>query len=113
MCSASSSGRLRPRAGAVRVPEKRAEHSGLTVDRRPIDVYCYACNDAKIDPELAAHLATFGIEVAGQSKTEKSMTELVGADWTAMSGSADGNRCSPGPTANRAQSQIRLLDDGR
>ncbi|OWT38601.1 ubiquitin carboxyl-terminal hydrolase 5/13 [Cryptococcus neoformans Bt1] len=40
------------------------------------DIYCYACDDAKIDPELATHLSTFGIEVMGQTKTEKSMTEL-------------------------------------
>jgi ubiquitin carboxyl-terminal hydrolase 5/13 len=40
------------------------------------DVYCYACDDAKIDPDLAQHLTTFGIEVLGQQKTEKSMTEL-------------------------------------
>ncbi|PCH32979.1 ubiquitinyl hydrolase [Wolfiporia cocos MD-104 SS10] len=40
------------------------------------DIYCYTCNDAKQDPELAAHLATFGINVQTQTKTEKSMTEL-------------------------------------
>ncbi|KAI8969677.1 ubiquitinyl hydrolase [Trametes punicea] len=40
------------------------------------DVYCYVCNDSKIDPELARHLATFGINVQTQTKTEKSMTEL-------------------------------------
>ncbi|KAL4244595.1 Ubiquitin carboxyl-terminal hydrolase [Abortiporus biennis] len=40
------------------------------------DIYCYACNDAKVDPELASHLATFGINVQTQTKTEKSMTEL-------------------------------------
>ncbi|KZT00902.1 ubiquitin carboxyl-terminal hydrolase 14 [Laetiporus sulphureus 93-53] len=40
------------------------------------DIYCYTCNDAKTDPELAAHLATFGINVQTQTKTEKSMTEL-------------------------------------
>ncbi|KAH7923304.1 ubiquitinyl hydrolase [Leucogyrophana mollusca] len=40
------------------------------------DIYCYACNDARVDPELTSHLATFGINVAGLSKTEKSMTEL-------------------------------------
>jgi ubiquitin carboxyl-terminal hydrolase 5/13 len=43
------------------------------------DIYCYACDDAKVDPELANHLHTFGIEVMGQTKTEKSMTELVSA----------------------------------
>lgn len=41
------------------------------------DIYCYACDDAKLDPQLAKHLANFGIEVATQTKTEKSMTELV------------------------------------
>ncbi len=30
-----------------------------------------------MDPELASHLKTFGIEMMGQTKTEKSMTELV------------------------------------
>ncbi|KAL1706044.1 hypothetical protein EV121DRAFT_257779 [Schizophyllum commune] len=40
------------------------------------DIYCYTCNDAKQDPELAAHLAAFGINVQTQTKTEKSMTEL-------------------------------------
>ncbi|KAI0935508.1 hypothetical protein AcW1_000029 [Taiwanofungus camphoratus] len=40
------------------------------------DIYCYTCDDARLDPELAAHLATFGINVQTQTKTEKSMTEL-------------------------------------
>ncbi|PPR03548.1 hypothetical protein CVT24_007596 [Panaeolus cyanescens] len=40
------------------------------------DVYCYACNDAKEDPDLKRHLASFGINVQSLSKTEKSMTEL-------------------------------------
>ncbi|KAL1916406.1 uncharacterized protein VTP21DRAFT_5597 [Calcarisporiella thermophila] len=40
------------------------------------DIYCYACDDAKIDNDLAVHLANFGINVANLQKTEKSMTEL-------------------------------------
>ncbi|PWN48819.1 ubiquitinyl hydrolase [Violaceomyces palustris] len=40
------------------------------------DVYCYACNDARIDPSLSKHLSHFGINVMDLSKTEKSMTEL-------------------------------------
>lgn len=40
------------------------------------DIYCYTCNDAKLDPDLARHLSTFGINVATQTKTEKSITEL-------------------------------------
>jgi ubiquitin carboxyl-terminal hydrolase 5/13 len=41
------------------------------------DIYCYSCDDAKLDPELAFHLSTFGVNMLSQSKTEKSMTELV------------------------------------
>ncbi|KAF7974371.1 hypothetical protein HWV62_12338 [Athelia sp. TMB] len=40
------------------------------------DIYCYICNDSKLDPDLALHLSTFGINVQTQQKTEKSMTEL-------------------------------------
>lgn len=40
------------------------------------DIYCYACNDARIDNNLAPHLKHFGINVVDLSKTEKSMTEL-------------------------------------
>lgn len=40
------------------------------------DIYCYACNDARIDPNLSQHLSHFGINVMDLSKTEKSMTEL-------------------------------------
>jgi ubiquitin carboxyl-terminal hydrolase 5/13 len=46
------------------------------------DVYCYACDDSRLDLELAAHLATFGINVATQEKTQKTMTELV--SWHAL-----------------------------
>jgi len=42
-----------------------------------VDIYCYICNDAKLDPDLAMHLSTFGINVQTLTKTEKSMTELV------------------------------------
>ncbi|GAA5875619.1 hypothetical protein JCM16303_000684 [Sporobolomyces ruberrimus] len=62
------------------------------------DVYCYACDDARTDPHLAKHLSTFGIEVAQQKKTEKSMTELqveqnMNFDF-AMTG-ADGKELEP------------------
>ncbi|KAI7903879.1 uncharacterized protein BX663DRAFT_505550 [Cokeromyces recurvatus] len=40
------------------------------------DIYCYSCDDARIDENLASHLANWGINVAQQLKTEKSMTEL-------------------------------------
>ncbi|KAJ6624496.1 hypothetical protein B0H10DRAFT_2006189 [Mycena sp. CBHHK59/15] len=40
------------------------------------DIYCYLCNDSKLDPGLAQHLSVFGINVQTLKKTEKSMTEL-------------------------------------
>ncbi|KAF8642475.1 hypothetical protein AX16_009476 [Volvariella volvacea WC 439] len=40
------------------------------------DIFCYKCQDSKLDPELPVHLAAFGIKVEQQTKTEKSMTEL-------------------------------------
>ncbi|CAE7217805.1 unnamed protein product [Rhizoctonia solani] len=40
------------------------------------DAYCYACDDSRVDPELAVHLRNVGIDVLTQTKTEKSMTEL-------------------------------------
>jgi ubiquitin carboxyl-terminal hydrolase 5/13 len=40
------------------------------------DVYCYACDEERTDPSLSAHLAHWGIHIATQTKTEKSLTEL-------------------------------------
>ncbi|KAJ2365481.1 ubiquitin C-terminal hydrolase Ubp14 [Coemansia sp. RSA 2610] len=40
------------------------------------DAYCYACDDNRLDPHLAQHLRAFGISVAAQQKTEKSIAEL-------------------------------------
>ncbi|KAJ2687341.1 ubiquitin C-terminal hydrolase Ubp14, partial [Coemansia spiralis] len=40
------------------------------------DAYCYVCDDDRIDPQLAAHLRTFGIRVEAQQKTERSVAEL-------------------------------------
>ncbi|CAK5277562.1 unnamed protein product [Mycena citricolor] len=40
------------------------------------DIYCYSCNDSRLDPSLSDHLAAFGINVKTAQKTEKSMTEM-------------------------------------
>ncbi|KAL3895714.1 MAG: hypothetical protein SGCHY_004536 [Lobulomycetales sp.] len=40
------------------------------------DIFCYHCGDERIDPQLGKHLATLGIHVSDQQKTEKSLTEL-------------------------------------
>jgi ubiquitin carboxyl-terminal hydrolase 5/13 len=40
------------------------------------DIYCYACDEERVDTELAAHLAHWGINIADRVKTEKSLTEM-------------------------------------
>lgn len=40
------------------------------------DIFCYKCNEERVDPNLAAHLAHWGINIAEQEKTEKSLTEM-------------------------------------
>ncbi|KAF8632371.1 hypothetical protein AX15_001905 [Amanita polypyramis BW_CC] len=69
------------------------------------DIYCYACDDAKQDPNVAAHLSTFGIYTHSLKKTEKSMTELqiehnLQYDFsvTSKTGEALQPLCGPGLT---------------
>ena len=40
------------------------------------DVYCYSCDEERVDPELPAHLAHWGISIEDRVKTEKSLTEM-------------------------------------
>ncbi|KAK1580600.1 ubiquitin carboxyl-terminal hydrolase [Colletotrichum navitas] len=40
------------------------------------DVYCYKCDEERIDDDLGKHLAHWGINLANQQKTEKSLTEM-------------------------------------
>jgi len=40
------------------------------------DIYCYSCNDERVDPELPLHLANWGIDISNRVKTEKSLTEM-------------------------------------
>ncbi|KAH8646629.1 ubiquitin carboxyl-terminal hydrolase 14 [Xylariales sp. PMI_506] len=40
------------------------------------DVYCYKCDEERIDGDLATHLAHWGIILSDQVKTEKSLTEM-------------------------------------
>jgi len=39
-------------------------------------IHCYKCNDDVLDNKLVEHLAKFGIEMARQTKTEKSIAEM-------------------------------------
>ncbi|KAF2661662.1 hypothetical protein K491DRAFT_673607 [Lophiostoma macrostomum CBS 122681] len=47
----------------------------LTADGNA-DIYCYACDEERIDPELPNHLAHWGINIKDRIKTEKSLTEM-------------------------------------
>ena len=40
------------------------------------DVYCYKCDEERVDSELAKHLAHWGINIAEREKTEKSLMEM-------------------------------------
>lgn len=40
------------------------------------DVYCYQCDEERVDGDLASHLAHWGIILSDQVKTEKSLTEM-------------------------------------
>ncbi|TQV92279.1 hypothetical protein V2A60_006969 [Cordyceps javanica] len=40
------------------------------------DIYCYKCDDERVDENLGAHLAHWGIILADREKTEKSLTEM-------------------------------------
>ena len=40
------------------------------------DVYCYACDNTVVDEQLAAHMSTFGIDIASETVTEKSTEQL-------------------------------------
>jgi len=62
------------------------------------DIYCYLCNDERTDPELAKHLAYWGINIAEREKTEKSLTELnieQNLRWEFSMTSEDGKELKP------------------
>lgn len=40
------------------------------------DIYCYACDEERVDPELPTHLGHWGINIKDRVKTEKSLTEM-------------------------------------
>ena len=62
------------------------------------DVYCYACNEERTDPEIAEHLAHWGINLAEREKTEKSLTEMQiehNLKWDFSMTTEDGKDMSP------------------
>ncbi|KAJ5097567.1 hypothetical protein N7456_008288 [Penicillium angulare] len=62
------------------------------------DIYCYSCNEERTDPELANHLAHWGIFLAGREKTEKSLMEMQvehNLQWEFSMTTEDGRELSP------------------
>lgn len=62
------------------------------------DVYCYACNEERVDTDLAKHLAHWGINIAEREKTEKSLTEMQieqNLKWDFSMTSDDGKELKP------------------
>jgi len=39
-------------------------------------IHCYSCDEERIDTKLGEHLGKLGIDISGQTKTEKSITEI-------------------------------------
>jgi ubiquitin carboxyl-terminal hydrolase 5/13 len=62
------------------------------------DVYCYKCDDERIDDSLGQHLAHWGIQLAERQKTEKSLTEMQieqNLKWDFSMTTEDGKELKP------------------
>jgi ubiquitin carboxyl-terminal hydrolase 5/13 len=62
------------------------------------DVYCYQCDEERVDDDLGNHLAHWGILLAERQKTEKSLTELQieqNMRWEFSMTSEDGKELVP------------------
>ncbi|KAJ4406173.1 ubiquitin C-terminal hydrolase Ubp14 [Neurospora sp. IMI 360204] len=62
------------------------------------DVYCYNCDEERIDDNLGAHLANWGIILAEREKTEKSLTEMQieqNLRWEFSMTTEDGKELTP------------------
>lgn len=62
------------------------------------DVYCYKCDDERIDDQIGKHLAHWGIHLAERQKTEMSLTEMQieqNMKWDFSMTSEDGRDLKP------------------
>lgn len=62
------------------------------------DIYCYKCNEERVDPELATHLSHWGINLARREKTEKSLMEMQveqNLKWDFLMTTGDGHDLNP------------------
>ncbi|KAI0120944.1 ubiquitin carboxyl-terminal hydrolase [Xylariales sp. AK1849] len=62
------------------------------------DVYCYQCDDERVDGDIASHLGHWGIILSDQVKTEKSLTEMQieqNLRWEFAMTTGDGKELQP------------------
>ncbi|KAH7313863.1 hypothetical protein B0I35DRAFT_480509 [Stachybotrys elegans] len=62
------------------------------------DVYCYKCDEERVDDALGQHLAHWGIMLAEREKTEKSLTEMQieqNLKWDFSMTTEDGKELKP------------------
>lgn len=62
------------------------------------DVYCYTCDDERVDDNLSTHLANWGIILSERTKTEKSLTEMQieqNLRWEFSMTTEDGKELTP------------------
>lgn len=62
------------------------------------DIYCYKCDDERIDDQIGKHLAHWGIQLAERQKTEMSLTEMQieqNMKWDFSMTSEDGRELKP------------------
>ncbi|KAF8059044.1 hypothetical protein FPV67DRAFT_1675662 [Lyophyllum atratum] len=70
------------------------------------DVYCHICNDSKLDPELSAHLAAFGIDVHTLSKTEFQIELSLKYDFSVTGDNGKALEPLFGPASLRSRIQV-------
>ncbi|KAL4912134.1 hypothetical protein BDW62DRAFT_195389 [Aspergillus aurantiobrunneus] len=62
------------------------------------DIFCYKCNEERVDPDLATHLSHWGINLAGREKTEKSLMEMQveqNLKWDFLMTTSNGHELNP------------------
>ncbi|KAL3952608.1 hypothetical protein ACCO45_012551 [Purpureocillium lilacinum] len=62
------------------------------------DIYCYKCDEERVDDNLDTHLAHWGIMLAERQKTEKSLTEMQieqNLKWDFSMTTEDGKELTP------------------
>ncbi|BDD63817.1 hypothetical protein MAP00_008675 [Monascus purpureus] len=62
------------------------------------DIYCYQCNEERVDPYISSHLSHWGINLKDREKTEKSLMEMQiehNLKWEFSMTTEDGHELKP------------------